>query len=166
MRHRRVATLVAIAVAVSVAGCGGSSNSATTTSTTTGTSIPAARSAFIAAATPICQEMKRRGEQASEGAASATDVDTVTRTFVAMADVVDQGVAELRALTPPPGEEAQVTQLLDHLAQTASGARALAAVPQDDTEAQSAAAAKVVADQSAADDALKAYGLGVCAFSG
>ena len=174
---------VLVAAGVLVAGCGGSgggsataptsgssasssspapspavSTSAATSPATGGTA--AAKAAFLAKANAVCARMNK----ASDALPSPPNTPAGLATFLdRQLLIMDTAVDRLRALTPPPGEEATVRGLLAQIdALNRTVGRASAALRAGDTATAGRLLQQVGTRTPAVNRAFTAYGLTVC----
>jgi len=119
---------------------------------------------FQERANTICRDMKAKGDALSGPAATASDANALPAVFRQMKDVVDDAVRQLRALTPPPGDETTVTGAIDALERSAQTTAALADVAAKDPTTMQAAVKAQADAQVASDAAMTAYGLTDCVF--
>ncbi len=147
-----VAIVLAAALAIGLAACSSSSSAAD------------AKTTFTQQANTICRQMKQKGETLSAPVSTATDPAAVPRVLHQMNDLIVATTAQLRALTPPPGDEATVKQAIDALAASGDAAVQVADVPADTADqARVSSVVKLQADtQKASDTAMSAYGLNDC----
>jgi hypothetical protein len=107
----RVIAALAAGVALVAAGCGDEEES-----TATGASgAPSSRAEFIAEADAICRrylnELDRAAAEAFRGRTSAKEIERYISDEFAPA--TEDELAEIRALTPPAGDEEEVDAILD-----------------------------------------------------
>ena len=165
---RRLGAVLVVASVVLVAACGSSgsdepaaeSSAPTSTTvvdepTTTSTTAPIdpAKAEFIAEADAICQA----GRDALEGKAPPVAVTDAMLTYIVDSYIptARKQLTDIRALTIPPGDEAEVGAMLDA---TDAALDAVAADPAGTLESGVDPFAEVNAQ-------LKAYGLQVCGTS-
>ena len=119
---RTAVTLLAAVLAVGLvaAGCGGDDDEDTTTAaTTTETEAaggePLSKSGFIEQADQICREGDQEIDQEAEqlGLGRPSDQELEHFTTDTLVPGIQQQIDDLRALTPPEGDEEQITQFLD-----------------------------------------------------
>ncbi len=156
MRTSRPAVAIALAAAIAlgVVGCSGSAPAAS------------AKTSFQQQANTICRQMKVRGEALTAPVSTAKDPEALPKVLRQMNELIIDTVGQLRALTPPPGDEATVAAALDALAESGAAAASVADVPGDTAnQATVSSVLKVQADaQKASDAAMSAYGLNDCVF--
>ena len=148
---RRITLVPALALAAlvfAVAGCGGDDSS----STTSGASgAPLSKEDWIAQADAICKAGNQKTNQAAAqqfGNSQPSESDIQQFTAQVLVPTVRDELDQIRALTPPEGDEDQVNAIIDAASQAADQAE------QDPSSAQTAF------DQ--ADQLAKSYGLKVC----
>ena len=100
-----------VGLAIAAAGCGGGDDSTTETKT----SVALSRGEFIAEADSICRRYSRELDQAAaEAFRGPTSPDEIGR-FISdeFAPATEDELDEIRALTPPEGDDRQVDAILD-----------------------------------------------------
>ncbi|HEX2041634.1 MAG TPA: hypothetical protein VHF24_03265 [Acidimicrobiales bacterium] len=121
--------------------------------------------AYLDRADAICREGNQRLKPLEDQAFSRGIPDLATwRTFLMSAiPIFDDVLARVRALTPPPGDEATVSAMLDDFDRALEAAgRAADAAGRGDQGAFDAALDEATALAKRGDDQSKAYGFGDC----
>ncbi len=157
LRRPTRAVIAAVAVAVAVGGCGGD-----------GEQAPSAKAAYVARADGVCERMGERtnalpepalpepGARPGDPSVEAFERDQAQYERRAEA-ILRDGLRELRAIPPPPGDEGRVAALYDELERAIE---ALAALPADQPGEPGADPTAAVRRDAAA------YGLKACAADG
>jgi hypothetical protein len=98
-------------LALLAAGCGSSSSGASTAATVSG---PVTKADFVAQANAICVKGTQRTEKAGQSLGnSPTEAEAAVAVPAKFVPAVQAQIDELKALSPPPGEEAAVTSMLN-----------------------------------------------------
>jgi protein-tyrosine-phosphatase len=107
MKFRHIGAIVVLALALG--GCNGDDPSPTDNGDET--SGPLTKEEFIARADEICQQTEHR-IQALEPPSTTNDLDDYAD---AIGEISDDGIGELRALKPPPGDAERIRQLIANI---------------------------------------------------
>lgn len=163
MHLRHAARLVALtALAVAAIGCS-SGDGSTTGGTIT---APSPKAAFLNQANALCRTMQTKGSELADKTDAPGSADGLADLMRQMNGVVDDTAAKLRALPPPPGDEATVAAAIDALDAAGDATGALAdASGRDDQLAVTQAVSAQTEAQEASDRAMAAYGLTDCVFA-
>ncbi len=146
-----------VVFALVAAGCSSSSKSSSTSNTTT---PPLTKADFVKQANDICTSYNSKISNAASGlSANSTQAQQVDVVQNKVIPLLRQEVADLRKLTPPPADSAQVAAIFDAVA---SGIDAASQKLKTDPATALGSDYKPFAH---ADDLGNAYGLTVCASS-
>lgn len=163
MDLRRAALLLVLTALPAVAAGCGDGDGASTGGTVT---APSPKVAFQNQANALCRTMQTKGKELADKADLSENQQALPDLMRQMNGVVDETVAELRKLPPPPGDEATVGAAIDALARAGAATGALAdAAAKDDQLAVTQAVSAQADAQEASDRAMAAYGLTDCVFS-
>jgi hypothetical protein len=105
-------------LALIAAGCGSSSSSSSSSSSDSSTAAtvtgPVTKAAFVAKANAICVKGTIQTEKAGSSLGNnPTEQEAAVAVPAKFVPAVQAQIDELKALSPPPGEEAAVTSMLD-----------------------------------------------------
>lgn len=143
-----------------VPSAGGSSGGSTG-----GGSNPPSKSAYLAAGNAICADMNSASQQASQQIApnGPTTPEDTRLLLDHEADIIDQALLRLEALTPPTGDEATLKALYDEIDQLVGTARkASAALARGDLATAQSLLHQLDAQTAKANADSIAYGLTEC----
>ena len=150
-----------VAAGLLLTGCGGGSRVArSSTSTSTTSAPPVVKAEYVDEANAICKTM-------NDAVAALPDPSGDPKK---LADVLDAGIpiisealGTLRALPPPPGDEAELEAIWSKVDVMLDSYRQLAvAIRNDETDRLPELGSVADASQAAANDASNGYGLTVC----
>jgi hypothetical protein len=104
-----------LAAGLIAAGCGGDDDDDTAAATPTPGGEPPSKSEFIQEADAICSEGDQEIDQAAEqlGPGRPSDQELEQFTTGTLVPGIQQQIDDLRALTPPAGDEEEISQFLD-----------------------------------------------------
>jgi len=140
--------------------------SAGSSSTTAGTTAAGPKDEFIEAADAICTDVAKKTAalQIDLSAANTTDVAAQAGAIEQGATYGDEALAQLRALTPPPGEEATVSGFWDGIEAQVAGQREIASlVRANDLQGAQTSSQALKESGTQVNAQLEAYGFKACA---